>query len=412
VETPGESEASTHGQFLALGTPSLRTATTLLAVDTESGRACSEELTFDAGLLSTQLPEITLSVHEPLSRQGVYTLVHLITESQKFLTILNENGEYIWAYPINGGPSVTIGRDQQSVLYLAPVADKVGNNGSVSTTGSSEIIRLGLDGQVLETVEMIGMHMDFVELPDGGFAALGYETREFTDDTGALRPLVGDTLMVSSPDGEVETIWSSFDSIEPDLETNYPWSFFEITNMEDWTHGNGLDYDPEADAYFISLAGIHAYVRVDGATGDQDWMLKSEGGDFTDSADSVQAPHSIKHLGDDRILVFNRNIVYGEALPDNTDVCSQASELQLDVDSASVEQLWSYGSQECIWVVFYGDAHRLEGGNTMVIFSSVGQIDETSPEGETVWQVNTDVGGAFGYGAPVPGFRLDTVLTP
>jgi len=63
-------------------------------------------------------------------------------------------------------------------------------------------------------------------------------------------------------------------------------------------------------------------------------------------------------------------------------------------------------------VIFYGEAHRLESGNTMVIFSSAGQIDETTPAGNTVWQINTDVGGAFGYGEPVSSFRLDSALHP
>jgi hypothetical protein len=410
LETAGESEAAAHGWFLVHGTPALRTGTVLLAVDTDAGRVCSEELTFDSGLLSVELPEITLSSYDPEGSEGGYTLAHLMTEGQNFMTILNEQGEYTWAAPISGGPGVAIGRDRQSLLYLKPDVDKKGSKGSISTTDSGEIVRMGLDGEVLEAVEMTGMHMDFVELPDGGFATLGFETREFTDETGAIRPLVGDTLMVASPDGRVETIWSSFDSIEPDLTRMYPWGFFEVQNMEDWTHGNGMDYDPDADAFFISLAGIHALVRVDGSTGAQDWLLQSEGGDFVDAEGSVQAPHSIQHLGDDRILVFNRNIVYGEDLPDDTEGCSQASELQLDMAEGSVDQLWSYGSEECVWVIFYGKAHRLEGGNTMVIFSSAGQIDETTPEGQTVWRVNTDVGGAFGYGERVSDFRLDKVL--
>ena len=273
-------------------------------------------------------------------------------------------------------------------------------------------MRLSLDAQVLETVVMPGIHTDFIERPDGGFAALGWEVREQVDDSGQIRHLVGDSLLVSSPEGEVETLWTSFDRFEPDLDQAYVKGAFEDPDFEDWSHGNGLDYDPDADAYFVSLAGLGAVVRVDGATGEQVWALSSVGGDFDNAANTVQGPHSIEHLGDDRVLIFNRNLSADGQLPDDAERCSEVTELQLDSESRWVERLWSYDSGECIWVVFYGEARRLESGNTLVIWSSAGQLDEVTPDGETVWRVNTDVGGAFGFGDRVGSIHLDQAVEP
>jgi hypothetical protein len=172
-----------------------------------------------------------------------------------------------------------------------------------------------------------------------------------------------------------------------------------------------MDYDPNEDAFFISLAGVDSIVRVNASTGAQEWWLDGNSmGDF-DTKDNelriVDGPHSIENLGDDRILLFNRRLIDTGTLPDDADTCSEAVEMQLYPDTGQVEILWRYSSESCLWVTYYGEARRLETGNTLVFFSSAGQIDEANPEGETVWRVNTDVGGAFGFGDRVERFWLD-----
>ena len=81
-----------------------------------------------------------------------------------------------------------------------------------------------------------------------------------------------------------------------------------------------------------------------------------------------------------------------------TSTVSEAVELQLDVSSGNAERVWNYGGDDCLLVVYYGEAMRLDNGNTMVIFSSSGQVSEATPSGDTVWQLNADIGGAFGFG--------------
>ena len=72
--------------------------------------------------------------------------------------------------------------------------------------------------------------------------------------------------------------------------------------------------------------------------------------------------------------------------------------IELSPEEGTATRGWSYHSDDCVLVLFYGEARRLDNGNTLVFFSSSGQISEASPEGETVWQVNADIGGAFGFG--------------
>ena len=79
-------------------------------------------------------------------------------------------------------------------------------------------------------------------------------------------------------------------------------------------------------------------------------------------------------------------------------MCSEAIFLELDPASGQATELSAYGSDNCVLVVFFGEALHMDNGNTRVIFSSSGQMSEGTPAGETVWQVNTALGGAFGFG--------------
>jgi hypothetical protein len=39
----------------------------------------------------------------------------------------------------------------------------------------------------------------------------------------------------------------------------------------------------------------------------------------------------------------------------------------------------------------------LPSGNTLVVFSVKGQVDEVTPDGELIWQLTLGMGGALGY---------------
>ena len=99
-------------------------------------------------------------------------------------------------------------------------------------------------------------------------------------------------------------------------------------------------------------------------------------------------------------MLFNRNIANPLEQGETTieEACSEAIEVTLSPEDGLATKTWSYRSEDCNLVLFYGEARRLENGNTLVIFSSSGQISEANPAGETVWQVNSDVGGAFTFG--------------
>jgi hypothetical protein len=264
------------------------------------------------------------------------------------------------------------------------------------------IYRLAYDGSLVDEVKLTGAHTDFIELPDGGMAAIGWDLRDIQDAEGRTDRVLGDTIVEIDSQGNERVVWSVFDSYIPDLGLDYDRASIGMDeDLLDWSHGNGLDYDEEEDDYLISLFGLGSVLRIDRQTGEVLWTLSDTHGDFENSTGEplVQGAHSVEVLAPDRILIFNRNIPNPlDDMEDIGETCSEAVELVLDSSEGQVEKVWSYGSEDCVLVVYFGEAMRLQNDHTLTIFSSSGQISEADSDGETVWQVNLDVGGAFGFG--------------
>ncbi len=60
----------------------------------------------------------------------------------------------------------------------------------------------------------------------------------------------------------------------------------------------------------------------------------------------------------------------------------------------------SYSAAEDAYFVslpLLGNAQRLPDGNTLLVFSSAGEMNEVSPSGDVMWRLNLDLGAAFGF---------------
>jgi hypothetical protein len=396
LESPVPEATSTSGEVLVLGIPFLQESWSVVVAETEQGLACSEAFYLEPASLDPGIPELTLTESVSDLAMGGYTVMGLITDGASFVVIVNEHGEYVWADTMRQGvvSRAVFAEDSTSILYMT-WAENVSSKGKV--------YRLGYDGEVQESLQITGAHTDFVQLPDGGIASIAWDLRLLEDEEGLTRQILGDSIVELDSEGEERVVWSAFDVYEPDLSHEYTaaGTVGGGEDFEDWSHGNGLSYDAEQDDFLISLFGLGSMVRVDRETGATRWILSDSHGDFVSSTKDrlIQGTHSVEALADDRLLVFNRNIPNPLDLDQGVgDMCSEALEIELDFETGEATKVWSYGSEECVLVVYFGEAIRLENENTLVIFSSSGQISETNAAGETVWQINTDVGAAFGFG--------------
>ena len=76
---------------------------------------------------------------------------------------------------------------------------------------------------------------------------------------------------------------------------------------------------------------------------------------------------------------------------------SRVVEVEYDAASRSAQEVWSYVSDPPLYVFAKGDVHRFDDGSTQVVWSSSGQIQNVSPEGEVTWQLDLDLGQAITF---------------
>ena len=329
----------------------------------------------DAGTITTgapppHLPEMTLTAGAALSG----FLVTSILSTPSAAVILDADGDYVWWMEASNEGLITrsrLSRDGTSLIFLDPVA----LDGQQTTYA---LRRVSLDGTSDETLPAESIHHDFIEVEDGVFAQIQHDTRTVDGET-----VQGDRLVEVHADGTEVEIWSVWDHLtyHPDQSQAY----------YDWTHANALDYDEDAGAYTISICAFSTIFHIDRETGSTLWRLGGDESDFRGAAADLE-PFVHQHqfqLTQDGILVF-----------DNQALASQESrvvEYALEEDTGTLSLLWRYVPDPSFYTHGLGDVHRLPSGNTRIVWSAQGQIDEVTPTGELVWQMNASLGGGIGY---------------
>ncbi|NQT79563.1 MAG: aryl-sulfate sulfotransferase, partial [Candidatus Aminicenantes bacterium] len=144
-------------------------------------------------------------------------------------------------------------------------------------------------------------------------------------------------------------------------------------------------------AYYVGSLNFNCIFKIDRSTGDTLWRLGGEESDFTMTTGDENwfySQHQFQVL-DDGLLVFN-NGPYAETE-------TRASEYELDLEQFTIGLRWEYQPDPPLGIYAFGDVWRLPTGNTLITWSSAGQIDEVTPEGELVWRLNAELGAGFGY---------------
>ena len=71
---------------------------------------------------------------------------------------------------------------------------------------------------------------------------------------------------------------------------------------------------------------------------------------------------------------------------------SRVVEYALDEQTMTAEAVWIYEQPDGLNVPIIGDAQRLPNGNTLIAWSTLGELTEVTPSGEIVWQVGVASG--------------------
>jgi hypothetical protein len=366
--------------------------TAWVTAETGDGAVTTEPAVFTTGPVPSGLPELDLEVTDDGSdfASGGFLLTSMFTGAPAPI-ILDGDGDLVWWYleeddsfQVN---RTRLSRDGQWILYWSPNIHGLGPSGSGPSGNSGggteqKLVRVSLDGTEVQTLDLTDGHHDFVELSDGTLAYLEYDTRQV-----GVEEVHGDRIMEIDPSGEVVvvyTVWDDFEYEGEDPDDPGP--------PEGWTHANALRHRAEDDSYYVSLRAQDGILKIDRATGQLQWALGTPIGDFVDphgETDFFNAQHGFQVL-DGTLLVFNNG--------DAEDTASQVVEIAVDENTFEAEVVWEYGPTPSVFCPTLGDVHRFESGNTLAVFSTAGQVEEVTPDGDVVWRVAADLGGALGYG--------------
>jgi len=389
LQAPAMDDGEGGYESILLGLKPQQAASFRAAVAAQGETARSDAISLVTGARPAEIPSPSLNTLIPESATAGY-LVTALVSSPSYAVILDADGEVVWWHTpaslsdVAFIPQVVLSRDGKSVVYLA-LGFAEGDEDSKMTY----LVRAPLDGGEAEVQLAESAHHSLVERSDGTLALLEMDSRMVDGEQAD-----GDRIVELLPDGSKLEIFSTWDQLEyepPDLPPP----------ATGWTHANALDLSDDESAYYVSLKHLNTVVKVERATGEIMWQI---GG--VDSA--VALAGGSKHLFEWQhqfemtpggILVFDNGSYMG--------LESRAVEYEFDLESGDAEQVWEHFYSSPLFIYCLGDVQRLPSGNTLVVWSSSGVIEEVTPQNELVLQLGLPLGAAFGYARWMETLYLD-----
>lgn len=380
LHTPMETVPSTTHTALLLGIPAAADVHFRVWTTDGTAEAQSDDAVTRTEDLPTALPSL-LRTGEPDPVGGYLSLVLL--GGTNAATFIDTDGNIVWYHLEDRGYLVQRARlsvDGQSVLYDAVWIHDEADYG--------EIVRVSLDGTVVQSYPVPRHSHDFVELPDGTICAVYYDIREF--DTGTV---FGDAILELAPDGSTRTVWSAFDTYDPVTDTS------PFTIDRSWTHVNAMHYDVDDDALYVNFRNFSSLLKIDRQSGEVLWTLGGYHDDYTwaEGTERPDGQHGFEFVTPGELLLFNNGPEDARA--------SHAMAYEIDQEARTIREVWSYHHDPELYVYALGDVERRQDGGTRVTWSTAGTIDQLDNEGQLEWSLSIGFGIIFGYSGWYPALQ-------
>ena len=172
--------------------------------------------------------------------------------------------------------------------------------------------------------------------------------------------------------------------------------------VPDWPHLNSVAPIDAGQSVLLSARNQHSIFKVNLSSGDIEWILGQKG-DFTMAdEDLFFRQHAPEVQPNGNIVLFD-NGTFG------TREHSRAIEIAYDTTEMTAEVVWEYRPSPDIFTPIWGDADRLQNGNTLVTFGrseegKASHIIEADDAGNKVWQLVTP--DTWGW------YRAERVVSP
>lgn len=255
--------------------------------------------------------------------------------------------------------------DRKSIVYLE------GTGGF-----EAEIVRVALTGEVLARIPVPNGHHDFVELPNGDFAYLASTMREWNG-----WQVVGDQIVEVDSSGGTTIVWDAFDDLTPVEEEHWPG---ELSSLgADWFHANALVYDARDGSFLVSSYYLKSIYKIDARSGDIQWQLGGEGGEFSFPDDRGFGTQHAPELTADGILLFDNGAA---------STGSRVVQYSLNAQTRVASRVAEYPHPTGAWVGTMGDASRMPSGGVASTWAERGEAIVFNEAGEVAWHADVDSG--------------------
>ncbi len=234
----------------------------------------------------------------------------------------------------------------------------------------SQILRLKIDGTEVARYDTPGLHHPFTDTPDGSLlwgASQGY----------------GQTLERLHPDGTQEQLWVCGDF------------YAEIGHSESYCASNTVTWDETSEHVLFSLYSSDSVVEIDPESGESlRWFGHLPDAWSFDPEDSAfWWQHGVHYTEAGTLLVSAKETENGDE--------TVVREYELDEESQTLVQVWTFGDGEGVYGPEMGEAHRLGNGNTLHNYGSGARVREITPDGEVVWDLTFSSGTYLGRTTPL-----------
>lgn len=383
--TPRTELAAKAHEIDVIGFPASSELHFRVVVSTEAGDVAGDDHTLATNPEPAGLPSFEL-LHTDGEAWGSWTLVAYEQPGTDVsgVAVLDADAQPIWYWLDDRGsvPWATMSADRSEVVFLV-------DNHRFMETGPSFNV-LSLDGRTYETIPAPWAH-HAVAQPDVAGVRFAYIAADFREWNGEV--VVGDGIVEVADDGSAREVWNAFDHL--DVVVHEGWNSGSYDDGADWTHANGLFYDGDEGAYYLSLYYLGTVVKIDRATGDTVWQLGGADSDFTFVNDRGFSHQHAPEVRGDELYVFD-NGAGGEP--------SRAVGYTLDTDAWTATRIWAWETAEESRAAVLGDVDLLPGDQFLSAWGDVGQVNVTGHDGTLHLSMDVDPGVIIGKAA-----RLDTL---
>ena len=336
------------------------------------GAAFSTEI--ETAPLPDDFPVLKIHVCEPSGREPGIVMFALRNTGRGGgpgngrIVAIDEQGDPVWIFNAGGNLGDFRRMASGNIMFVTAGAivevDMLGNEVARWTSapiGGGDPATNGIP------IAVQGFHHAAMELPGGNILAIGAEKRRLdaypSSETDADAPkapadVKGDIIVEFDRDGNIINEIKLLDILDPDRICYYSVVSGEAGGPGgdgDWSHSNGLDYDPVDDAFILSIRHQDAIAKIGRTTGEIFWIIGDHAGWGEAWHKYLLQPdgdvgwqyhqHDPSFTPDGNILCFDngncRAVPFTPRMP-AADCYSRLVEYAVDEDKGTVRQAWAF----------------------------------------------------------------------